>query len=293
MVINYKNTAEGVRENQDKFRKLWNEGRIFQFGRKALRAYQEECIAGWDNNQAQIVILLEEIVEAICHRFNYKMITSRHQEAPQSAVQGSGTVELRTKLNPEEIVPISEGVIVRILYNIIKNTIKAFETQPKAVKQEKEKLHIEIELIYLKGNIILTVKDNGQGFDLNVPLPAIRQLLIEDPDTLGVISRELSPHAANILEEYIVDNKPFAIYPLTLEELFMLFLHRKLSGSLVNTQAGDVTSGIGLSSVRAMLRGSYGGDIFISNHPAGGAYTLICIPIQPGAVDARHLIGEL
>ena len=50
-------------------------------------------------------------------------------------------------------------------------------------------------------------------------------------------------------------------------------------------------TGIGLASVKAIVTTVYGGDIFVSNHPDGGAYTLIAFPIQENASLVTSHLG--
>jgi len=42
-----------------------------------------------------------------------------------------------------------------------------------------------------------------------------------------------------------------------------------------------------------MLASGYGGEIWVTNHPDGGAFVLMSFPAEENAIPAQSLLGEI
>lgn len=259
---------------------LWDNGENIANAKYLLLGYQEELVPGWTEKKADVRKAMSSIIKSVGKRFN---------------VVSDGTASIRAAIadNIGETVPVSEGAFHRIIYELVKNTAKAWGKQ-KEQDAEVPPLEINMAVGQIGEVLCFTMKDNGPGFDLNVPLKAIKTLLDNNPEFLDFIAGETSVEFANTLREYFQKKHPFAIYPITLEQLFRLLLARRITGSIVKeTAPHEVTSGIGLSSLRMMLAESYGGEVMVTNHPDGGAFTLITFPLNKDAVPVNDIISQI
>ena len=251
--------------------------------------FQEEMIPGWTPIESNPRKLITGIGLNIGNRFGLTVVVD--QKAISKPIENpKGTMYITFDNRLPALIPVSSGALHRIIYNLAKNTAKAKSMAEGTVTTSP--LEMDISVMYKQGNVLIAFRDNGPGFDLNIPLSALTSLLHDDPQILGEIAKVMSPRVAEMLAAYSIGKHAFAPYPLTLKELFDLFLLRRVTGSIGKKDA-ERTSGIGLDSLRAMLRDIYGGEIFLTNHPDGGAVVLISFPVEKQAVKAIDLLKEL
>jgi len=220
-----KTTEENKLHYWSRIRETWDNGEGLNAVRLLIEGYQEELIPGWGNRECDIRATLPTLCKPIARRFNYVLIENGEEAYhPQEGPQGSIEIIVHPLLPP--YVPIAAGALQRILPNLIKNTAKARDEDNKQAGDKKDSppLAFDINVSSLKGNVLITVKDNGPGFDLNVPFPALAQLVQSDPSVLAQIESDISPVVAQSIRDYLENKHPFAIYPITLEQLFQLFL---------------------------------------------------------------------
>lgn len=277
------NSEEELKLFLDQFTSFWSSGAVLGAGETFIKGYQEELVPGWVERKCDVGKLLTNIAELIGRRFSLDIIRDGVNLSPEEVALSLGKIELTLPQDLPQELPLSPGLMQRLVYTLVKNTAKAWSEENKK-RGTNRPLEIQIAIKELAGNLLITMKDNGPGFDLNVPLPALAKLAQEDPDILKKIDKEVSPEAGEMIRAYLEGNRPFAIYPLTLKDLFQVFLMRRLSGSVVKEiSPEEKTSGIGLSSVKAILTQAYGGSIWVTNHPQGGAYVLMSVPLGEDA----------
>lgn len=272
-------------------RRLWIDGKNMLQLKYLIEGYQEEMVPGWGTRESNISEILESIIDINARRFN--LMARINGENYFSSQNARGTLDLQIDPSIPAVLPVSRGSLVRIVYNLIKNTAKAKEQSDEG-KSDTPKLLMELNARVQSGHLLISLRDNGPGFDLNVPLPALGKLLRNDPQLYDEISREISAETAELILSYHEGQHPFAIYPLTLKQMFQMFLLRKLSGSIVREiNPAEQTSGIGLASAKAIVASSYGGEIWATNHPQGGAYVLINFPLEDGAKKIESVLSEI
>lgn len=279
--------TEKLNEWWERINRLWRGGSIFEDEEMLLMGYQEEMIPGWTPIESDPRRLISGIGLSVGQRFGLDVIIDK-QAPPKPMEKPKGVLRITYDDQLPALIPVSCGALHRIIYNLAKNTAKAKSLAEGTISLSP--LEMDISVMYRQGNVLIAFRDNGPGFDLNVPLSTLTRIM--DPIMLKEISRVMSPQVAKMLHAYVIEKHAFAPYPLTLKELFDLFLLRRVTGSIGKGNA-EQTSGIGLDSIRAMLREVYGGEIFLTNHPDGGAVVLISFPIGDSAVRAMDLLQTL
>lgn len=287
---NFRPEPKEILNDLNDIERLWLGGEVMETTKLVIQGYQEEVIPGWTERSCNIRNVMSLLTKKLASRFGLTL-SFNGQQLLMSDKAGAISVDIDA-LVPGE-VPIAPGSIERILWNLMKNAAKAKEVADRG-KTDTKPLEFKLGVKNIGGNILISLKDNGPGFDLNVPLAALAKLAELDHSFLQQISADVSPQVAEMIQAYIGDKKPFAIYPLTLEQLFDIFLVRRLSGSLVTETRPEMqTSGVGLASVKGMLTTLYKGDIWVTNHPDGGAFTLIAFPTEENAESIRDQLQSL
>lgn len=263
--------------------KLWNNGDNIRSLPIILTSFQDEMVPGWCIRETNLQEIIRNISGSVARRFQLAVIEDDRQDQAQN---NNGTISIEFDNLPER-VQVPQGLVYRIIYNLIKNTVKTYKTNQ---EESRPPLAIEIKAKIINQNLIITLKDNLGGFDLNVPFKSMEKIVADNPEYLDIIRDEISPKTAEALTDWLNENRPFAIYLLTLKDVFKFFLLRRVSGKEVMEQEPQqFTSGIGLHSLKEML-GQYNGGIFLTNHPRGGAFTLIYISLGDSPMSQEELM---